>query len=162
MRKIQSKKNVSPVVATALLIGMTISLAVIVFLWARGFIVEQIEKFGQSAEQVCEELDFKAEIAPAGGAVGGGNLYDLYITNRGNVPIYAIDIKKIGHGKSEVDRRTISMVEGMSVKESVTIERKSYDQIIILPVLLGNIKGTANKKAYPCPIQYGHTLSLPL
>src|SRR3989344_7187760 len=102
----QHKKGVTPIVATVLLIGITITLAIIIFAWARGFIAEQIEKFGKSAEQVCEELSYDADVVPA-----GANLYDFYITNRGNIPIYAIDIKQIGPGKSQVDRRTITIAE---------------------------------------------------
>ncbi|MBS3090317.1 hypothetical protein J4433_00940 [Candidatus Pacearchaeota archaeon] len=153
----QHKKGVTPIVATVLLIGITITLAIIIFAWARGFIAEQIEKFGKSAEQVCEELSYDADVVPA-----GANLYDFYITNRGNIPIYAIDIKQIGPGKSQVDRRTITIAEGQSLKETLTLERASYDTIMIMPVILGNARGTANKKAYACPQQYSKQIELPL
>lgn len=150
-------KGVSPVIATVLLIAITVTLAIVIFAWARGFITEQIEKFGKSAEQVCEELSFDAEITSA-----GANIYDFYIANRGNIPIYALDIKKIGPGKSMVDRRTIAITEGQSVKESITLERSIYNKVIIMPVILGNARGTANKKAYACPAQYGKQIELPL
>lgn len=153
----QQKEGVSPIIATVLLIALTVTLALIIFAWARGFVTEQIEKFGKSAEQVCEELSFDAEIVPA-----GANLYDFYITNRGNIPIYALDIKKIGPGKSAIDRRSITVTEGQSVKESITLERSVYDKVIIMPVILGNARGTANKKAYACPQQYGKQILLPL
>lgn len=153
----QGKRGVSPIIATVLLIAITVATAIVIFAWMRGFVAEQIEKFGKSAEQVCEELSFDAEITPA-----GANLYDFYITNRGNIPIYAIDIKKIGPGKSKIDRRTISIAEGQSVKESITLERSVYNTVLIMPVILGNARGTANKKAYACQQQYGKQITLPL
>lgn len=152
-----SKRGISPMIATILLIAITFALAIIIFLWARGFILEQVEKFGQNAEQVCDQINFDAEISSI-----GGNLYSLYITNRGNVPIYALDIKKIGVGKSEVDRRTISLSEAESTKTTITLERLSYDEILIIPVILGNVRGKVNKKPYDCPQAYGKKVSLPL
>lgn len=151
------KKGVSPVVATVLMISITIVLAIVVFTWTRVFIVEQVEKFGKSAEQVCEDLSFDAELVPTTQL-----LYDLYISNRGNIPIYAIDIKKLRAGKSEIDRRAITVAEGQSVKDSISFERSGYNKVIIMPVILGNTRGTTNKKAYACPLQYGKQIYLPL
>ena len=151
------KKGVAPIVATVLLIGITITLAIVVFAWTRGFVAEQIEKFGKSAEQVCDELSYDADIVST-----GANLYDFYMTNRGNIPIYAIDIKKIGPGKSQIDRRTISIAAGQSTKESITLERSIYTSVLVMPVILGNARGTANKKAYACPQQYGKQIEVPL
>lgn len=152
------KKGVSPVVATVLMISITIVLAIVIFAWARGFITEQVEKFGKSAEQVCEDLSFDAEIVPTTTQL----LYDLYISNRGNIPIYAVDIKKLGGGRSAIDRRAVTVTEGQSVKDSISFERSGYNKVIIMPVILGNARGTTNKKAYACPPQYGKQISLPL
>lgn len=151
------RKGVSPVVATVLLISLTIVLALIVYLWAQGLVKEQIEKYGQNAEQVCDQLIFDAEIVHE-----SGNIFDLYLTNQGNVPIYAVDIKKIGKGKSIVDRRTISLSEGGASKEALTLERSSYDAIAVIPVILGSIRGTQNDRPYACPQQYGKQLELPM
>ena len=41
------KRGLSPVIASVLLILLVLVLASIIFLWARGFIGEQIEKFGE-------------------------------------------------------------------------------------------------------------------
>ncbi|MFH0831542.1 MAG: archaellin/type IV pilin N-terminal domain-containing protein [archaeon] len=153
----REKRGVTPIIATVLLIGLTVALAIIIFAWTRGFITEQIEKFGKSVDQACEELSYDAEIVPA-----GANVYDLYLSNRGNIPIYAVDIKKIGPGKSQIDRRTITIAEGQSVKEAITLERSVYDTVLVMPVILGNARGAANKKAYACPQQYSKQIKLPL
>lgn len=150
------KKAISPIVATALLVGMTIVMGMAIFVWARWFIQEQVTKFGQSSEQVCEQLSFDAKLVRI-----GSNIYDLYFTNSGNVPIHSIDLKKVGKGKSEIDRRDIKVNEGESVKEGVNIDRILYDKITIIPVILGNVRGTTNKKAYPCPKEYGKTVLIP-
>ena len=43
----KDKRAISPVVATVLLIVLVLILAAIIFLWARGFVGEQVEKFGE-------------------------------------------------------------------------------------------------------------------
>lgn len=151
------KRGVSPVVATVLLISLTIALALLIYIWAHGLLKEQIEKYGQNAEQVCEQLIFDVEVVHE-----SGNIFDLFLTNQGNVPIYAVDIKKIGKGKSVVDRRAISLSEGGSSKEAITLERSSYDAIMVTPVILGSTKGTQNDRPYTCPQQFGKQIQLPL
>jgi len=56
----------SPVIATVLLIALVLVLAAIIFMWARGFISEQIEKFGTPIEDLCDSVDFDIEIVKVG------------------------------------------------------------------------------------------------
>ena len=46
----RGKRGLSPVIASVLLIALVLVLASIIFMWARGFISEQIEKFGNPVE----------------------------------------------------------------------------------------------------------------
>lgn len=152
------KRGVSPVVATVLLLTLTIALGIFVYLWAQGLVKEQIQKYGQNAEQVCEQLNFDVEAYRS-----TSSFFDLYITNRGNVPIYAIDIKKIGKGKSVGDRRTISLDAGASSKETLTLERSDYSAIVVTPVILGTLRGKQSNVPYSCPPDiYGKKVELPL
>ena len=78
------KKGVSPVIATVLLIGIVMALALIVFIWMSTFIGETITKMeGQNIEIVCG--DVKIEASYAGG--------QLSVFNTGNIPIYDMRIK---------------------------------------------------------------------
>ncbi len=151
------KRAVSPLIATVLMITLTVAAAVIVYTWAHGLVKEQIEKFGKNAEQVCDQLNFNADVR-----LVSANLFDLYLINQGNVPIYAVDITKIGKSKSVVDRRVITLSEGSSTKQTLTLERSSYSSILVLPVILGSVRGQQNEKPYACTQQYGQKLDLPL
>src|SRR3989344_4073857 len=75
----KSKRSVSPVIATILLIALVIIIALIVFQWMKGFTKEAITKFdGTNIELVCNDVQFEASYS-------NGN---LVISNIGNVPIY--------------------------------------------------------------------------
>lgn len=150
------KKGVSPIVATVLLMTLTIALGALIYIWAQGMMKEQIEKYGKNADQACQDLSWDAEIEHL-----SANLFDLYITNKGNTPLQAIDVKKIGKGKALIDRRTISLGEGSSTKATLTLERNLYDTIFIIPVIVGNVRGQRDNRQYSCPQQYGKELKLP-
>ena len=92
------KKGLSPVVATVLLISIVIAIAVIVFLWLRGFAGEAVTKFdGTNVELVCRDVEFKADYA-------GGQ---LSISNTGNVPIYNFKVKVTSQAGFETDRKSV-------------------------------------------------------
>ena len=92
-----NKKGLSPVIASVLLVMLVLVLAIIIFLWARGFISEQIEKFGQPVEQQCDLVDYNVEIIE-----GVSSSYTIDAVNHGNVPIGYLDIKKVKGGNSEI------------------------------------------------------------
>jgi len=147
--KIKSKKAVSPVVSTVLLIVIVVILAIIIFLWARGFIKEKVEKFDKPIEMICSEVNFRASY------IGG----KLSIVNRGNVPIYNLNVKKEKPGTSDIISlsRPINLGAGASASESVPVSG-DYEKIIIIPVLLGK-SGNKNKQ-YTCPENNGVEIEL--
>ena len=148
-KKMEQKKGVSPVIATVLLMAMTFVLASIIFLWARGFISEQVGKFGQPAERTCEQVDFYAELA-------GEN---LDIVNRGNVPIYNFEIKKItGGGDSYMEEFKFSINPGEAGSKKLTLDPLT-EKIIIFPRILGTVVGKNKNKAFTC-LQQGITINL--
>jgi len=126
---------VSPVIATVLLIAIVIVLALIIFLWARGFIKEVIQKKGMSAEQACEQVNLEVAYSSS----------ELEIINQGNIPVYRLEIKKFSAGSAE--RQTSE--EGLGAGQSTSIDVGSgYDKIEVFPVILGEAK--TSKKAYTC------------
>ncbi len=130
----KDKKGVSPVIATILLIAIVIILALIIFLWARGFIKESVQKQGKPADQACSEIDL--ELSYIG--------EELQITNRGNVHVYKLEIQKKSGGSVEKQSFNKSVRIGQSVSEEVG----SYDEIEVLPLILG--QGENSKKIYTC------------
>lgn len=136
------KKGLSPVIASVLLIALVLVLAVIVFMWARNFVSERIEKFGAPIEQACGEVAFDVEIFED--EVYGGEGKKIEIANRGSVPIHNFEIKQIdGRGNSDSDFFKIPVYAGKSIREGINLEGDT-EEVIVYPTLLGS-SGSANK-----------------
>jgi len=139
-----NRRGLSPVIASVLMILLVLVLAGIIFFWARGFIGEQIEKFGKPVEQACSSISFKVE------RVGDDK---LEILNDGNVDIFSFNIKMIKGGDSETSRFAFPVEAGKAVENSVTLtmEDDSYpDEVIIYPALVGNVRGKSLNKPFTC------------
>tara|TARA_Y100000310_G_scaffold341110_1_gene439189 strand:+ start:1576 stop:2028 length:453 start_codon:yes stop_codon:yes gene_type:complete len=148
------KRGLSPVIATVLLIALVLVLAAIIFMWARGFISEQIEKFGTPIEDLCGNVDFDIEVIKEVGEIG----YEFDIANRGNVPIFKFDIKEIKGGESSIQQFPISLDEGDSKSEHVSL-KSDTEKIIVYPVLIGNIRGKSINKVFTCS-EHGKSMVL--
>lgn len=143
MRRGVRKRGLSPVVASVLMILLVIVLAVIIFLWARGFIGERIEKFGKPIEEICGEVNF--DVFRDGS--------ELEIINRGNVDIRHLDIKLFDtRGNSEVNKFNIPIDAGETAGGHVTLEMDSGtpDKIIVYPVLVGTMPGKGENNVFTC------------
>lgn len=146
----RSRKAVSPVISTVLLITIVIILAVIIFLWASKFVEEAIEKevagVKKTVDKFCTEVDFKASIVDS----------KLFIVNEGNIPIYEINIKKKTAGTTIVKNYTIDL-DAASTSDGIPLEEvgldTGYDEVTIIPTLLG--KAGNKKKKYNCPESVG-------
>ena len=90
MEKRFGKKGVSPVIATVLLLALVFILALFVFMYFKGFISEQVEKFGQPVDNICRSVSFDVRDRQDGDTT----TYFLEIVNRGNAPIYYFNMEK--------------------------------------------------------------------
>ena len=149
---LRNKKALSPVITTVLLIAMVIVLAAIIFLWAKFFLGEIIEKeiggVKKTAERLCPDVNFQASISGA----------ELSIANRGNVPIYNINLKMKTKGSSDIEEyenagELLNLRIGQSKPVTLSSNPTGYDEVIIIPVLLG--KAGDEQKEYPCKEEYG-------
>ena len=143
-----NKKGLSPVISSVLLILLVLVLAVLIFLWARGFITEQIEKFGKPIEQLCESVDFEVYRIE-----GNKNQDTLEILNRGNVNINSLEIKMFKDGDSEIKKFDVIINSMSSIIKVFSLEMEgeiSPDKIEIFPVLIGNVKGEKLTKPFVC------------
>jgi len=144
---VRRKKGLSPIIATVLLILLVMSLASIVFLWARGFIGEQIEKFGRPMEDQCKLIDFDVDLIKSG--VGDA----LEIVNHGNIPIHSLEIKKFLGGNSEVGKFEFNIDKGGTARGDVLLRMKDGSlpkTITIYPVLVGSVVGRESNKIFTC------------
>lgn len=145
---IKRKKGVSPVVATAFLIALVIILATIIYLWASKFIPEKVEKFDKPIESVCREVNFRASI--------NGN--ELFLVNRGSVPIYGISVKQVLEGETKIDKYEVGLEEGGSINKTISLDTPEPKSIIVTPVLLGTAGD--KKEEYTCPEENGVQIDL--
>lgn len=139
----KNKKGLSPVIASVMMVLLVIVLAGIVFLWSRGFISEQIEKFGKPVEQSCSEVQFEV--------VKRDNT--LEVVNRGSVNIKSLDIKLSKRGSSEFKKFAFSIDSGEAVSQSVALRMSDGtvpDEIIVYPVLIGSVVGETSNKLFTC------------
>ncbi|MBS3065948.1 hypothetical protein J4229_02800 [Candidatus Pacearchaeota archaeon] len=133
-----NKRGLSPVIASVLLVALVVVLAAIIYLWARAFIPESIEKFGGIIEDSCKNAVFEASYYNG----------ELVIQNNGNVPFYGIraGVEKSGSLKYE-DFTGPPIVAATS--KSFKISASSGENIRIIPILLG--KTTRGElKAFAC------------
>ena len=155
--KFRSKKGLSPVIATVLLVMVVMFLAAIVFFWARGFITEQIQKFGKPIEDECGLVDFSVAVVP-----GTYGQHALEVFNHGNTEIFRLEIKKTLGGDSEMGRFEFRIGVGKPVREDVSLmmaDGSKPDTVTIYPALLGDIRGNDLNKAFTC-IKLGEKITI--
>ena len=141
------KKGVSPIVATILLVAIVIVIGIIIFIWARGFVSERVEKFGRAVELSCEDVVFEA----------GFFTDTIEVINRGNVPIYGFDVKKLGVAEvlvNEYPGTTVSL--GGTAEILIGTLDEDITELNIVPIILGETE--SGKIARTCPDQFGYVV----
>ena len=88
----KEKKGISPVIATVLLVALAIIFAIIIFIWAKSFIEENVLKNDEVVENSCDDVVFSASTESG---------IALTVTNQGNVAI-SFAVKKTSGGSEEV------------------------------------------------------------
>ena len=136
------RRGLSPIIATVLLISLVLVLASIIFLWARAFLPEQIQKFESPIEDACKNVVFDASVSE--------NI--ITMQNNGNVPIQTIQVgirKGIGSlSFIELTSAGPAVVAGGSRDFSVS-GINSGDDVTIIPVLLGKTNN-GELKGFAC------------
>jgi hypothetical protein len=144
-----SKKGISAVIASVLLILLVIAMALIISLWSRGFFGEQIEKFDRPIDTYCEDVSFDAQRIH-----GEGGFDSLEVINRGNVNIYGFEVKLTYKGNSEVSNFFLVVASGKAAS-GVFYFRMSEggqapDKVEIFPLLSGTVRGESGRKTFTC------------
>jgi len=151
MRK--NKRAVSPIISTVLLVMIVIIIAIIILMWSRGFIKEVILKEiggeSKNVEKFCSEISMKGILNDEG---------SFGFTNNGNVPVYALNLKLsggiIGEGSSDIinirpeDGGLVNPGFSTLVRDEYGsyYDYYDYDEVKIIPVLLGKTKTGAIKE----------------
>lgn len=130
------RKGLSPVIATVLLIGIVVVIALIIFTWFRGFTQEAVIKFDQNAQLVCDEIQFQASLSES----------ILSVSNFGNVPIYGLMLKlSSASGFETRDIKELSgdwpdegLIQGGVFSGEVASKVSDADDVTIIPILRGS------------------------
>lgn len=142
---LKRKRGLSPVVATVLLVALAMILAMIIFLWARGWIFEQIEKKGTPIDQVCESIEIRVDWSKT----PANNLL-ISVVNLGSTYINSVEIRQESRDSSTPYVLNISAPPlGTSTPREVFLEL-GVNKVIIYPQLIGNIKGKQDNKVTTC------------
>ena len=156
INKLQDKKGVSPVIATVLLIGLVMVIALILFLWFKGLTQEAIIKFDKNVELVCDEVQFEA----------GYSNGILSVSNIGNVPVYGIKLK-ISKGKNYETKDlkdvtswpTSGLNQGKTFSGDISADTGSAQSVTLTPVLVGSSE--SGERIYTCnEARYGYVINL--
>jgi flagellin-like protein len=132
----KSKKGISPLIATVLLISIAIALFVIIYLWVSGFQGERISKFGAPIENSCQNIYLQLTV------IGS----QLQIENDGSVPVYKIEVFNVAGGSTtKIDDFIIEL----GVGTETWVDVYSCQQLKVVPVLLGQDE-SGNEKEYIC------------
>ena len=153
------RKGLSPVIATVLLIGIVIALALIIFLWFRGTMEPAITKFDKNIELVCQEdVDFDASYSSTGG---------LQIVNSGKSPIFSFKVRIIRED-GEYETKDIGDIAtdswpGDGLKQSGSFSSAisgttNGDKLLLIPVLLGSSE--EGDVAFTCKEETGVKVNL--
>jgi flagellin-like protein len=136
------KKALSPVITTVLLVLLAIILALIIFIWARGFTQERLTKFDgtetRPAEEVCNSVNFQASLANG----------QISIINTGNIPIYKLGFKLSGAFGAKISySNETNIVPG----GSKIIQINDADKIDkVIPIILASSKDNKVHE-FTCP-----------
>lgn len=154
----KEKRAISPVIASVLLIAMAVILALIIFLWAKSFIGEDVIKNGEVIKNSCKNVVFDSEIS-------GG---ELLVENKGNVALYGVAIKTAGSGKEELcypfdgeNSPTISLGESKALTLTDKCNGLSFlsgDKVTVMPVILGET-AKGDRKYYTCE-EFGEEVTI--
>jgi len=141
------KKGLSPVITTILLVLLAIVLAIIILLWAKKGIGEEVVlKFNPSAgeerliEETCGLVRLQATIS-------GSN---ILVNNIGSVPIYGFGIRVAGGGSSDIEEKTeINLSPGKSITLTPTAS-PAGKTVELIPILLGKSQESGDYSKFSC------------
>lgn len=149
--KIKEKRGLSPVIATLLLIALALVLVFLIFIWAKSFIEEELQKFGEPAERSCERIEFAAEVKSDG---------TVYVSNTGNVPLYGIELKQKDKGSvKSLGKKDFE--NGLPVGATGKIEIDNIQangEAIVVPIILG--ESEEYTKYYICDEKFGEIVDV--
>lgn len=135
------KKGISPLIATVLLIGLTVTLTGAVMMWGQRFVTENTQREGSRAEAQldCMSIEFTVDKS----CTSGNNL-KVTVRNLKNTEIDGFTFRSV----NLVDTfKKTEKIEGLETKEFTLENAGSVDTIDIVPLK------KADSEYQPCSTQ---------
>ena len=144
MRASTKKRGISPLIATVILIGISIVIFGVIFSWMRGMVSEQVQKFGVNIETQCQKVAFSARIE--------GN--NIYMDNKGNIPIVGINLKIKSGGKT-ITKNVVKPLDGVVSPgeiDVIAVDDPSFEgaKRIITPLIQGKTVKSGQMQRFLC------------
>lgn len=142
------KKGLSPVIATVLLISLSLVLVSIVLIWMLGFVSEQLEKQGKPIEQVCKDVSFEVDSSPYN---SNDRSLKFQVLNTGNSNIWGLDVRFVSEKASSRSSFSLQTPSGeVSELYDLKITDDKTTKIILYPMVLGSARGKKVTKPVSC------------
>ncbi len=145
LRALNSKKGVSPLIATVLLIAFTVALGAVVMNWGRSYVESTAELTKQNADRgvQCSQdvrLEFEKinEVSQICYGGGGENGYVKFmIVNKGNIKVDAITVNIIGASEilsnSSINGTTLTVAQ--SRRKNISYDYTAYGEIQLIKII---------------------------
>lgn len=143
LRQMLEKRGISPIIATAILVGVVVTLGVIVWLFTKGFVSELIMKDNAPVSTVCsDKVRISAEIMDG----------KLVVSNDGSVPIAGVMVETRQGGTADREWENCPLDVGQSSAAwcDIIISSTYYDEIKIIPSILGEGEKSGDEKLFMC------------
>jgi len=130
-----NKKGISPLLATIMLVAFVIVLAVLVWFWYSGIIIDMTEKSGTAGNQVCAS-DVSFTINSAQCLVDSNINFEVENLGSFNIHHFNVIIKGVDAASSELKETALGAMMGTTQQLSVTNETVSkVYSIDIIPLI---------------------------
>ena len=136
------RKGVSPIIATVILIALSVTLGFIIYNSGNDFIAQL------STGPYCTDVMFYAGIYKA-----SDSSYSLEVDNKGNIPIIGFELRISDQSRGQIDSQVIKVeVEAaQSISKEVILDEDPYEKEIILIPIIKNAEGYP----LPCDASFG-------
>lgn len=143
-RMMFGKRGLSPIIATVLLISLTLALAIIIFFWAREFVGESVQKDGQAVELLCDETNFVIEVFDG----------TMWIENQGDIALGGFEVRSENSAAGDIVKSQ-EIPEGLAPGQatSFSVAANPGDVLFVVPILQGET--STERKSHVCDEQYG-------
>lgn len=143
LKKRLSRRGISPLISAVLIIGFTVALGSVIFLWASSFLEERTEKsLAISEAEVSCTLDVSFSVDSA--CYDNNNVVRITVSNNKNTDIRTFIVRVEGSlGSKVVDVVGVDKLRAKQLESiSITVQDNigSLERVVLIPTIASGIK----------------------